>query len=147
MIRTATLDDVPEIARLGGMFHAQAGWAEIPYNEIDCAKSIGAFMEAENFICLVADYGKIVGMIAGIISPVYFNHLHLSGEELFWYVDRESPHMTGARLLHEMESLAKEKGCQTWQMKSLSALNGDRMAALYERRGYRASERSFIKEL
>lgn len=147
MIRRATFDDIPEIARLGGIFHSQAGWAEIPYIETDCVKSLGNLMQMDNFLCLVADYGKIVGMIAGVISPVYFNHTHLSGEELFWYVDSDAPQLVGLRLLQEMESAAKDKGCLTWQMKSLSALKGDRMAALYERRGYRASERSFIKEL
>jgi hypothetical protein len=32
-------------------------------------------------------------------------------------------------------------------MKSLARLNGDRMGKLYERRGYRASENSYIKRL
>jgi hypothetical protein len=86
-------------------------------------------------------------MAAGAVSPVYFNLAHVSGEELFWWVSDKAPQMTGIRLLEALEGAARAKGCQTWQMKSLARLGGERMQRLYERRGYRASERAFIKEL
>jgi len=147
MIRAATVEDIPTIARLGKEFHAQAQWADIfDYSEADCAASLTALIENEAFICLVADEGEIVGMTAGIVAPVYFNHAHLSGEELFWWVDpTKGSQGIGLRLLVALEDAAKAKGCQSWQMKSIARLNGERMAKLYERRGYRASEHSFIK--
>ena len=148
MIRPATADDIPDIATLGERFHEQAGWGDIfPYSVDDCAASLTQFMGLPNFICLVADMGGIVGMTAGITCPVYFNHAHLSGEELFWWVSDEAPQMTGIRLLQALENEAKARGCASWQMKSIARLNGDRMGKLYERRGYRASEHSFIKRL
>lgn len=147
MIRAATFADIPEIASLGKLFHAQAEWEEIPYSEEDCAKSLHNLMASPAFICLVADVGGIVGMASGVISPVYFNHDHVSGEELFWWVADNAPQMTGIRLLQSLEKAAKDRGCSTWQMKSLARLNDDRMVRLYCRFGYRASERSFIKEL
>lgn len=147
MIRPARDEDIPEIARLGAIFHAQAGWTEIEYREADCATSLGAFMQSGHFICLVSDNDGIDGMAAGAVSPVYFNLAHTSGEELFWWVSDKAPQMTGIRLLEALEGAARAKGCQTWQMKSLARLGGERMQRLYERRGYRASERAFIKEL
>jgi len=148
MIRAATVDDIPTIAVLGEKFHAQAGWSEIPYDVGACAASLEQFMASGCFLCLVAeDGGSIVGMAAGVVSPVYFNTGHLSGEELFWWVDESAGQFTGIRLLDALEKAARERGCLTWQMKSLARLNGDRMTALYERRGYRASEQSFIKRL
>lgn len=147
MIRQANRSDIPDIARLGAIFHSQAGWEEIPYSESDCSASLGALMDADNFICFVSDNGGIDGMISGVTSPVYFNHSHVSGEELFWWVSDSAPQMTGVRLLNAMEHEARRRGVATWQMKSLARLNGDRMGALYVRLGYRASERSFIKEL
>jgi GNAT superfamily N-acetyltransferase len=148
MIREATVSDIPTIARLGEKFHAQAGWDEIEYRLEDCAASLAAFMEADCFICLVAETdGDILGMAAGVVSPVYFNTGHLSGEELFWWVDDDAPQLTGIRLLDALEKAARDRGCLSWQMKSLARLNGDRMSRLYERRGYRASEQSFIKRL
>jgi hypothetical protein len=148
LIREAGLSDIPEIARLGGKFHEQAGWSDImAYSEANCALSLEHLMKSDAFICLVAGRDKIEGMAAGVVSPVYFNHAHLSGEELFWWVDENAPQMTGIRLLDALEQSARQRGCVSWQMKSIAKLNGDRMAKLYERRGYRASEQSFIKVL
>lgn len=148
MIRPATVSDIPAIAALGEKFHAHAGWEEIAYSRDDCAASLTSFMEADCFVCIVSETnGVIDGMAAGIVSPVYFNRDHLSGEELFWWADETAPQFTGIRLLEALESAARERGCQTWQMKSLARLNGDRMIRLYERRGYRAAEQSFIKRL
>lgn len=147
MIRKATFADIPDIARLGAIFHAQAGWEEIPYSQGDCEKSLHNLMANPAFICLVAETDSIVGMASGVISPVYFNHSHVSGEELFWWVADDAPQMTGIRLIEALENEARAKGCQTWQMKSLARLGGERMVKLYERRNYRASERTFIKEL
>jgi hypothetical protein len=46
-----------------------------------------------------------------------------------------------------MEEEAKDRGALSIQMKSISALNGERMANLYIRNGYKPSESSFIKRL
>lgn len=104
-------------------------------------------MQSDAFLCLVSDNDGIDGMISGVISPVYFNHSHKSGEELFWWVSDKAPQMTGIRLLQALEKEAAKNGCKTWQMKSLFRLNDDRMPQLYGRLGYRATERSFMKEL
>lgn len=147
MIRPMTIADLPEVSRLGAEFHAKAGWDEIAYNEADCLVSLTKFMETGSFIGLVADDGHIVGMLGGIISPVYFNYSHKSGEELFWYVADDAPQMTGIKLLKAMEAEARAHGCASWQMKSLARLGGERMVQLYERMGYRRAESSFLKEL
>jgi len=148
MIRPATPDDALEMARLGVLFHEQADCSEIPYIVEDAAAAVIQFMQLPNFMCFVAEEdGVIVGMIAGVLSPVYFNHSHVSGEELFWWVSKDAPPLVGLKLLAAIEDKARELGCSTWQMKSLERLNGDRMEQLYTRRGYRASERLFIKEL
>lgn len=142
-----TLDDVPAVAALGAEFHAKAGWDEFAYVEADCAASLTTFMETGSFIGLVADDGHIVGMIGGLVSPVYFNYSHKSGEELFWYAAPCAPQMTGIKLLKAMEREARAHGCGSWQMKSLARLGGERMVQLYERMGYRRAESSFLKEL
>lgn len=146
LVRFATPDDIPAIARLGREFHAQAGWIDVfEYSEDDCAASLSALMASDAFICLVADDGDIVGMASGIVSPVYFNHAHKSGEELFWWVSSDAPAMTGMKLLTALEQAAESMGCQSWQMKSVDRLNGDRMGRVYARRGYRPSEHTYIK--
>jgi hypothetical protein len=148
MIRPATPHDIPTIARLGAVFHAQAGWDEISYSEVDCALALNEFIMSPLFLCYVDEQdGDIVGMIAAILTPAFFNHSHITGEELFWWVSDKAPHRTGLRLLVTVEDKARELGCHTMHMKSVVRLNGDRMEKLYTKRGYRASERLFIKEL
>jgi hypothetical protein len=76
------------------------------------------------------------------------NHSHISCEELFWWADPESNYPgIGMKLKKRMEEEAKDRGALSIQMKSISALNGERMANLYIRNGYKPSENSFIKRL
>lgn len=148
MIRPAETRDVQEIARLGEEFHAAAGWSDVfGYSVEDCALSLTEYLAHPGFICLVADTGGITGMAAGFVAPVYFNRSHVSGEELFWWVSPDAPQMAGIRLLEALEGAARSLGAQSWQMKAIDRLDGARMAKLYERRGYRASEYSYIKRL
>jgi hypothetical protein len=148
VIRPATISDAPTIARLGAIFHQQAGWDEIPYNETDCATAMTQFIPLPTFLCFLSEQdGLVVGMVAGMLSPTYFNHSHITGEELFWWVSADAAPRTGVKLLTAIENRARELGGNTWNMKSLARLNGERMEQLYTRRGYRASERLFIKEL
>jgi hypothetical protein len=92
VIRHATIDDAEQIAYLGCMFHEQAFGNDIlEYDIDDCIVSLEGFIGQPNFICMVADVGgRFVSFGSLILSPVYFNHSHISCEELFWWADPES---------------------------------------------------------
>jgi hypothetical protein len=150
VIRHATFEDAEQIAYLGCMFHEQAFGNDIlEYDIDDCIVSLEGFIGQPNFICMVADVGgRFVSFGSLILSPVYFNHSHISCEELFWWADPESNYPgIGMKLKKAMEEEAKDRGALSIQMKSISALNGERMANLYIRNGYKPSESSFIKRL
>ena len=150
VIRHATIDDAEQIAILGAIFHEEAFGNDIlEYDISDCIVSLEAFIGQPNFICMVADVGgRLVSFGSLVLSPVYFNHSHVSCEELFWWADPESNYPgIGMKLKSRMEEEAKKRGAESIQMKSISALNGERMARLYIRNGYKPSEQSFIKRL
>ena len=150
VIRHATFEDAEQIAYLGCMFHEQAFGNDIlEYDIDDCIVSLEGFIGQPNFICMVADVGgRFVSFGSLILSPVYFNHSHISCEELFWWADPESNYPgIGMKLKKAMEEEAKDRGALSIQMKSISALNGERMANLYIRNGYKPCEQSFIKRL
>lgn len=149
MIRPATPADVPEIARLGELFHAEAGWGDIAeYSQPDTEKTLTHLVNDENGILLVAERdGEIVGMCGGLAHPVYFNHGHKSGQELFWWMKPDLRDGTGKDLLDAMEDQAKAIGCQSWAMIALDKVRPELMGRIYQRRGYRASEHSYIKRL
>jgi hypothetical protein len=150
IIRHATIDDAEQIAILGAIFHEKAFGDDIlEYDINDCIVSLEGFIGQPNFICMVADVGgRFVSFGSLVLSPVYFNHSHISCEELFWWADPESNYPgIGMKLKKRMEEEAKNRGALSIQMKSISALNGERMANLYVRNGYKPSENSFIKRL
>lgn len=101
------------------------------------------FLGMDNFLCFVADDGGVVGAAAGFIAPLYFSPQHLAGEEMFWW--SEPGHRCGLALLKALENEAKARGCVFFLMKSLSVLNGERMARVYRRCGYRLSEDIWMK--
>lgn len=149
MIRAATVKDCRIIAELGHRFHREAAWGDIcDYKVSDCQKSLEAMCGLPDAILLVAEEdGEIVGMAGGLVSPLYFDHAHKTGQELFWWIKPTAAPGTGGRLLEAMEQAARDRGCSSWAMIALDKLNPDKMARLYRLKGYRASEHSFIKRL
>lgn len=149
MIRPATHSDIKEIARLGKLFHAEAGWGDVvEYVRSDTEKTLAHLVDSDDGILLVAENdGEIVGMCGGLAHPVYFNHSHKSGQELFWWMKPGLRDGTGRLLLEAMESTAREIGCKSWSMIALDKVNPELTGRIYRRRGYRASEHSYIKRL
>lgn len=149
MIRPARVEDCETIARLGEIFHAEAAWSDIcSFKVNDCQQTLERMCALPDAILLVVDVGaKIIGMAGGLVSPLYFNLTHRTGQELFWWIDPAARGGIGIRLLDALEDEARARGCSSWAMIALDKVQPERMAKLYERRGYRASERSFIKRL
>lgn len=100
-------------------------------------------------VCIVAEKdGAIVGVTGALAYPFYFNGRHKTGQELFWWVNPEERGSSiGSRMFKALEDWAREVGCQTFSMIALDALKPEAVARVYQRAGYRPSERSFIKEL
>lgn len=148
-VREAVGEDAPIIAEIGERFHGEAGWGDIcSYSLEDCEKAIRHLISSDDGICIVAvKDGRIVGIAGGLAHPLYFNHAHKSGQELFWWVQPEHRHGIGRQLLDAMEEAAKAKGCSSWAMIALDKVNPELTGRIYQRRGYRASEHSWIKRL
>jgi hypothetical protein len=148
-IRDATPDEAREIAEIGERFHSEAQWGDIvAYSVEDCQKTIRTLIENEDGICIVADDGgKIIGIAGGLVHPFYFNHAHRTGMELFWWVDPEYRGGVGLPLFTALEDAARDRGCESWAMIALDRVNPDLTGRIYQRRGYRASEHSWIKRL
>lgn len=147
VIRAATEADVRAIAELGEHFHAEAAWADIAeYSVSDCAEALTAMLESE--ILLVAERdGAIIGMAGGATFPLYFNHAHKSGQELFFWMAPGERSGAGARLMDAMEDAARQRGCVSWAMIALDKVRPDATGQYYRRRGYRCAEHSWIKRL
>lgn len=148
MIRPARPEDAPVIAALGAQFHAEAGWADIvDYVAADCEKSLAHLIAADDGILIVLERdGEIAGFAGGMASPIYFNFAHKTGQEFFYWI-RPGMRGDGLRLLEALEDEARAIGCKSWVMISLDKVSPEQTGRLYERRGYRASEHTYIKRL
>lgn len=148
MIREATVGDVAAVVIHGREFFIEAGWSDVAeYREEDCASTLRHLVESDTGILLVHEVdGAVVGMAGGMVSPLYFDFTHLSGQELFWWV-RPDQRGAGAALLTALESAARKKGCKSWVMIALDRVQPERTGRIYQRRGYRASEHTYIKRL
>ena len=149
MIRPAGLEDVATIAEMGERFHAEAGWGDIAeYRRQDCAATLRMMVESPDAILLVAVNGnRIVGMAGALTFPLYFNAAHRSGQEMFWYVEPGLRDGTGTQLLTALEAQARALGCESLMMIALDKVSPEATGRLYRRRGYRASEHSWIRRL
>lgn len=149
MIRLASKADVPVIARLGTLFFVEAGWSDVAeWDHDSIMRTLEHMVASDDGILLVAETdGKIIGMAGGLVFPLYFNHAHKSGQELFWWIAPEHRGGVGARMLDRLEQEARDRGAKSWAMIALAKVRPESVGKLYERRGYRASERSYIKAL
>jgi len=134
---------------MGERFHAEAGWPDIvEYVTADCERTLDHLIRSEDGILLVAEHGgRLTGMAGGLAHPIYFNHSHRSGQELFWWVEPGLRDGTGKMLLDRLESEARAIGCVSWSMIALDQVKPELTGRIYRRRGYRASEHSYIKRL
>lgn len=138
------------MGEIGALFHAEARLGDIAeYRREDCETTLTRLIESDDGICLVAEAGgQIVGVAGGLAHPFYFNHDHRTGMELFWWVHPN--HRNGAvgrDLFDALENAARAIGCVSWGMIALDAVNPEAAGKIYQRRGYRASEHSYIKRL
>ena len=149
IIRDAIEADLVAIAEMGERFHAEAGWGDIcAYDRRDCEATLAHLVESPDGILLVAEAGgALVGMAGGLAHPLYFNRAHKTGQELFWWVAPGLRDGTGRALLDRLEDAARSIGCISWAMMCLARVKPALMGRLYERRGYRASELTYIKRL
>ena len=135
MIRAATPDDIPALLEMGRKFAEEAGVAaQLGWSD-DHATALLGLLQADH-ILLIGDRA----FIGGTIFPHPFSG-ELVFQELFW----RSEGRDGLKLLAEAERLAKERGATRFLMIAIDTMPG--AERIYQRRGYRPAERSFIKEL
>jgi GNAT superfamily N-acetyltransferase len=146
MIRKATAEDLPELLRMGKAFHAVTGVAEaIPLDEPTLERTFAQLIES-GVILVIEEGGGLVGATGALLHPHYFNASHITGQELFWWIDPDH-RGRGSELLNALEAWVKDQGAHSFVMITLEALEPERVGLIYRRRGYRPVEHSYLKEM
>lgn len=149
-IRAATEADIPLLIPMGRRFFDASGYSQyLEFDPESVAQTLRNLIESEQSSLLLAEVGeRPIGFLGALLYPFYFNTQHLTGQEVFWWVDKEH-RKTGAgiALLELTEAWAKSKGAQSFAMVALQGSMPERMAELYQSMGYRPNEYSYIKRV
>lgn len=95
-------------------------------------------------IGLFDDEGKMVGALAGVITPHFLTTDHLA-QELLWYVAPEHRgNLKAGKMLSAFMEWAKDNGATAIAMVALNKSN-DSVGKLYIKRGFKSVETQFLK--
>ena len=144
MIRRATYSDRVAILAMVRRFHAESG-AGLAFSAALARQTIDRVLADENSLALVLEMdGGLRGIFAATIHQHFFS-LELCAQELVWWVDPSYRGRGAVKMLADYEAWARSKGCHAINM---VGLGGDPATTrLYERHGFTAQERHFLKRL
>jgi L-amino acid N-acyltransferase YncA len=98
-------------------------------------------------LLVAEDDGKLVGMAAYVIFPLYFNlRTHLA-QEVFWYCLPAHRKGLGSDLMDELERDAMKNGAKVFIGANMSGERDAAFARIYRRRGYMPGENTHIRIL
>lgn len=134
-MRQATEADIPKLLEWGQRFADKAGLVDhVGYNPAHMESTFRVMIEGH--VIFMGENGAI-GAMQG---PHPFNYEHICAQEVFWWSEGRE----GLRLFSALEEWAR-CNCGSLRMITLEAVEPDRTAKIYERRGYVALERGYIK--
>lgn len=149
-IRHAEPNDLPEIIEMGREFFDQSDNGEFTtFDDASFAVTIMALMSGiSGGVLLVADVdGKCIGMASCVSFPFYANMATKCAQEIFWFVKPDCRNGVGSTLLDELENEAMRGGAQVFLTAALPGLRDKAIGRVYERRGYKPAENSYLKRL
>lgn len=141
MIREATEADIPQLLSMGAKFAVEARLHELSGYDPASVEALFRHLITDPMGILLMAEGGAAG---GLVHPALFRRSHLTGMELFWWMNPES-RGAGKALFLALEQAARDRGAHSWTMATITGLGDDRLGQLYERHGYRATDRNYLK--
>lgn len=137
MIRDATESDLPELLKWGADFAASI---DLPGGYVP-EDAEGMFRQLIEIGILLIAPG--CGAVGALVHPSPYNKSHLTGQELFWWVDPASRGAgTGKGLFEALQASVRASGAGSFTM---STLGNHAIGQLYEAHGYRHTDRNYTK--
>lgn len=149
-IRPAEPNDLPELIEMGREFFEQSGNGRFTtFEDASFATTVTSFLSSSaTTSLLVAESAyQLVGMAACVVFPFYFNLQTRVGQEIFWFVKPDFRTGVGFALLGELEADARRKGADVFMSAAIAGLRDGAIGRVYERRGYRPAENTYIRKL
>ena len=136
MIRPAVFGDIPALLEMGRRFAERAEVAKhVGFDPHSVVQTLEMLIEGGHPVFI----GER-GAIGASQTPHPFNHEHIIAQELFWWCEGGG----GLALLNRLIEHCAEH-CHSLTMITLEAVDPDRVAKIYTRKGFVPLERSFVK--
>lgn len=146
-VREATADDAASILDVLMAFGEEANMGPVKESVGETLLMLYSSPLGGLFVAATDD-DEVVGVTGGLLFPMWCNKAHITGQEMFWYVMPDHRRSRAGKLLfNALEDWARESGAHSFHMSSLAGKHQKRVNQIYEKKGYRAQETSFIKEL
>lgn len=154
-IRTATIEDVPQLVAMAQRFYPLSPYPAI-YGDMPDAQAAGLVIVslqgmAEHGIApgvmLVAEHGgELVGMLCAHIDAATFTPAVVAGELVWWVEPEHRGGMIAARLIRAGEEAARARGATVFNMSAL-ATSPEEAGAMLQRFGYAPTHTIYTKRL
>lgn len=148
IVRNATEQDIDALAVMAREFLAYSAYGTmIAPSDVDIRTGISSIVNAGSMFVAEVE-GRIVGVVAGALAPMWFAPSIVCAVELAWWVD---PAHRMSRipfcLMRALEEWAVASGARLLCMSEL-VINGETpIARMLGRMGYVNTERTHVKEL
>ena len=91
--------------------------------------------------------GEAAGMISGIWMPTFWDHSKVNATEMWWWVEDDCRgEGVGTMLMDALESWARDVGAWRLYMMTIPSVTPG-VGKIYQNRGFREREHTFVKEL
>lgn len=149
-LSVTTEDDIEEYLQLLEKFHSKSTVKDSVKFDYDSCKSflLTCLSNPDIVVLNCKDNNKIIGITAGLLFPLYFNHNYFVVQELWWWLDEDYRGKGAGNILYNaLEQWAKDKKANGMFMIALEDDNVEAITKIYKSKGYTGTERTFIKEL
>lgn len=143
IVRQARPCDKSRVLMMARSFQAASG-LPIPFNAAYASMLFDTLCTSPTHLCIVLDINGPCGVLAAQSGTLPLAPVK-AASELIWWIEPDHRGRSAQAMLDVYEAWAREQGCQFVNMVGLGA--DPLTTRLYERRGYIAAERHFMKSL
>jgi len=143
-VRPATPDDAHEFTVLVKKFVREANYPFKVDMKLTYDNALLILENPDFFLHVVEDEEELVGFLVGALNKTLFS-TEVIATELGWYLKPEyRDGRTALKLLKNYEEWAKEQGADFVTMVDIDTVQD--LSALYQRRGYELTEKSYVRK-
>ena len=148
-IREAQLKDLEQVIKLGKEFFEVSKYDSFfSFDEESFEETIGNLIYQDTTTLFVVDDDGIVGMAGAVLFPFYMNSKIKTCQEVFWYLKPEARKgRVGIDLLTAVEDWARNNGAYSFNMMSLEEVEPEKVERLLSIKGYKKTERHYMRIL